>query len=133
MGGDVAEPVYSDYSNNNLLYSRGVVVSEKLVAATSTANFSCSGVTLDPSSKQIKVDGAAFNSAKKTQKFRIATTVGIGANPMYDSLGSPITDHKILGGTKTFYSDVITLYPGEGTINYNAGGGSGSMASQNIT
>lgn len=133
MGGDVAEPVYSDYSNNSLLYSRGVVVSEKLVAATSTANFSCSGVTLDPSSKQIKVDGAAFNSAKKTQKFRIATTVSLGANSVYDEMGFPITDPLIFGGTKTFYSDVITLYPGEGTINYNANGGSGSMASQNIT
>ena len=133
MGGDVAEPVYSDYSNNCLLYSRGVVVSEKLVAATSTANFSCSGVTLDPSSKQIKVDGAAFNSAKKTQKFRIATTVSLGANSTYDDMGFPITDPLIFGGTKTFYSDVITLYPGESTINYNAGGGSGSMASQNIT
>ena len=133
MGGDVAEPVGSTYSRNDQLRSRGVVVSEKLVAATSTANFSCSGVTLDPSSKQIKVDGAAFNSAKKTQKFRIATTVSLGANSVYDSLGSSISDPLIFGGTKTFYSDVITLYPGEGTINYNAGGGSGSMASQNIT
>ncbi len=122
LGGDAGELTMS-YLAQNTAYGKiqGVVLSEWLVAESSTGSFSCDGITLDPANKQLKIDGNKINNAGATRKFRIATKVDTGNSTF------------LTGKAATFYSDVITVYPGVGAINYNANGGSGNMASQKIT
>lgn len=127
FGGNITYTVCQAYNpkNNSLGYDQvvAVVLNEKLVQAENTGDFTGTGITLDSIGKKILVDANAFNASKTCQSFRIHSQIRYNSRQLNDGFGDIVN----------VYSDVITLYPGEATVNYNANGGSGSMASQNIT
>ena len=124
-GGDLADGYLVRTNEGKDWTCKGYVISERLVYDTNTSSFSANGISLDSKNKKILIDGAAFNSANKTCKFRIETTIVSGVLS-----GSTVS---YLSNTVTIYSPVITVTPlSPYTVKYNANGGSGSMANQSF-
>ena len=124
-GSDLADGYLLSTSEGKSWNCKGYVISEQLVYDTNDSVFSANGISLDSKNKKITIDGAAFNSAGKTCKFRIATTLVSGVLS-----GSTVS---YLSTTVKVYSPVITVTPlNKYTVKFNANGGSGSMANQSF-